>query len=343
MLPIVLISHNKMFVKSVPSDNLAEEIFEEGLRPRQWKEYIGQESIKQNLSVMIEAAKKRSEPLEHVLFYGSSGLGKTTLAHVIANEMSSHIVTCTGPTLERPGDLAAILTNLEEGDILFIDECHRLKKPIVETLYSAMEDFVLHIISGRGALARTMDIDVARFSLIGATTSPASLPSPMRNRFGAIFQFQFYLQREMEQIVQRSASLMGVSITPEALSLVASRSRQTPRVANRLLKRARDFASIENNGVVTPKIAERTFDSLGVDACGLEAGDRNLLELLITKFRGGPVGLETLAAALSEESDTILDMYEPYLLQLGLLERTARGRIATQRAYQHLNKSHTLI
>lgn len=332
-----------MFVKSGNEDAALEEALEEGLRPRRWEEYVGQEGIKHNLSVMIEAAKKRAEPLEHVLFYGSSGLGKTTLAHVIANQLGSHIVTCTGPTLERVGDLAAILTNLEEGDVLFIDECHRLKKPIMETLYSAMEDFVVHLIGGKGALAHTMDLEIAKFSLIGATTSPASLPSPMRNRFGAIFQFQFYLQREMEQIIQRSASLMGVAITSEALSSIAARSRQTPRVANRLLKRARDFASIENNGVVSPGIAERTFEALGIDQRGLEAGDRNLLEILITKFQGGPAGLETLAAALSEESETILDIYEPYLLQLGFLERTSRGRVATHRAYQHLNKHRALV
>ncbi|MBI2002974.1 MAG: Holliday junction branch migration DNA helicase RuvB [Candidatus Wildermuthbacteria bacterium] len=332
-----------MFVKSEHDGTEIEEVFEEGLRPRQWGDYVGQESIKQNLSVMIEAAKKRAEPIDHVLFYGSSGLGKTTLAHVIAHELGSHITTCTGPTLERVGDLAAILTNLEEGDVLFIDECHRLKKPIMETLYSAMEDFSLHLISGKGALAHTMDLDLPKFSLIGATTSPASLPSPMRNRFGAIFQFQFYLQHEMEQIIRRSASLMGVSVTPEALSLIASRSRATPRVANRLLRRARDFASIENNGLVSPEVALRTCDSLGIDHHGLEAGDRGLLEILITKFQGGPVGLETLAAALSEESETILDIYEPYLLQLGFLERTPRGRIATHRAYHHLGKSRGLV
>lgn len=332
-----------MFVKPESENSVPEEVFEEGLRPQRWEEYIGQEGIKHNLSVMIEAAKKRSEPLEHVLFYGSSGLGKTTLAHVVSNHLGSRIVTCTGPTLERVGDLAAILTNLEEGDVLFIDECHRLKKPIMETLYSAMEDFVVHLVAGKGALAHTMNLEIAKFSLIGATTSPASLPSPMRNRFGAIFQFQFYLAHEMEQIVKRSASLMAVDITPEALSLIAARSRQTPRVANRLLKRARDFASIENNGVISPAIAERTFDALGIDHCGLEAGDRNLLLALITKFQGGPAGLETLAAALSEESETILDIYEPYLMQLGFLERTSRGRVATRQAYQHLNKRHTLI
>lgn len=329
-----------MFVNSTAEPQEEDEILDSNLRPKGWNDYIGQRQIKDNLKVIIEAAKKRAEPIEHLLFYGNSGLGKTTLAHVVANELGAGIHVCSGPSVERPGDLASILTNLEEGDVLFLDECHRLHAPIMETLYSAMEDFKLHLIVGRGPMARTMDIDLPKFSLIGATTRPASLTSPFRNRFGAIFQFEFYAQQDIEQIIARSASILQIAVHPDALSIVASRARFTPRVANRLLKRARDFAMIQNSSAVTKDIAELALSALGIDHLGLEAGDRRLLETLIDKFGGGPVGIQTLAAATQEEEDTILDMYEPYLLQCGLLERTSRGRVATRRAHQHLNKKH---
>lgn len=317
-----------------------DEVLDSSLRPKGWNDYIGQQQVTNNLKIIIEAAQKRGEPIEHLLFYGNSGLGKTTLAHVVSNELGSRIHVCSAPSVERAGDLASILTNLEEGDVLFLDECHRLHASIMEMLYSAMEDFRLHLIVGKGPMARTMDIDLPKFSLIGATTRPASLPSPLRNRFGAVFQFEFYAQEDIERILERSASLLGVDIHPSALSVIASRSRFTPRVANRLLKRARDFASIQNTEL-TKDIAEFALSSLGIDTLGLEAGDRRILETLIHKFNGGPVGIQTLAAATQEEEDTILDMYEPYLLQLGFLERTPRGRVATNPAYNHLNLKHT--
>ncbi|MBI2573963.1 MAG: Holliday junction branch migration DNA helicase RuvB [Candidatus Wildermuthbacteria bacterium] len=325
-----------MFVNSQPQAQEEDEVLDSSLRPKGWSDYIGQRHITDNLKIIIEAAKKRKEPIEHLLFYGNSGLGKTTLAHVVSNELGSRIHVCSAPSVERAGDLASILTNLEEGDVLFLDECHRLHAPIMEMLYSAMEDFRLHLIVGKGPMARTMDIDLPKFSLIGATTRPASLPSPLRNRFGAVFQFDFYAQEDIERILARSASLLQVDILPEALSFVASRSRFTPRVANRLLKRARDFASIQNTAV-TKEIAEYELSALGIDSLGLEPGDRRILETLISKFNGGPVGIQTLAAATQEEEDTILDMYEPYLLQLGFLERTPRGRMATKSAHSHLS------
>lgn len=325
-----------MFVNSQPQAQEEDEVLDSSLRPKGWSDYIGQRHITDNLKIIIEAAKKRKEPIEHLLFYGNSGLGKTTLAHVVSNELGSRIHVCSAPSVERAGDLASILTNLEEGDVLFLDECHRLHAPIMEMLYSAMEDFRLHLIVGKGPMARTMDIDLPKFSLIGATTRPASLPSPLRNRFGAVFQFDFYAQEDIERILARSASLLQVDILPEALSVVASRSRFTPRVANRLLKRARDFASIQNTAV-TKEIAEYALSALGIDSLGLEPGDRRILETLISKFNGGPVGIQTLAAATQEEEDTILDMYEPYLLQLGFLERTPRGRMATKSAHSHLS------
>ncbi len=325
-----------MFVNSQPQAQEEDEVLDSSLRPKGWSDYIGQRHITDNLKIIIEAAKKRKEPIEHLLFYGNSGLGKTTLAHVVSNELGSRIHVCSAPSVERAGDLASILTNLEEGDVLFLDECHRLHAPIMEMLYSAMEDFRLHLIVGKGPMARTMDIDLPKFSLIGATTRPASLPSPLRNRFGAVFQFDFYAQEDIERILARSASLLQVDILPEALSVVASRSRFTPRVANRLLKRARDFASIQNTAV-TKEIAEHALSALGIDSLGLEPGDRRILETLISKFNGGPVGIQTLAAATQEEEDTILDMYEPYLLQLGFLERTPRGRMATKSAHSHLS------
>ncbi len=323
-----------MFVKDP-----TEEALERDLRPRRWDEYLGQKRVKDNLKVIIEAAKKRQDPLEHLLFYGSPGLGKTTLAYVIANELGAHIKTCTGPTLERAGDLASLLTNLEEGDILFLDECHRMQKSVMEMLYSALEEFQLHLIMGRGPMARTMDLDLPRFTLIGATTRMALLPSPFRNRFGAIFQLQFYSQEEIEQILRRSSSLLRMPIDEDALRLISARSRYTPRIANRILKRVRDFATIAESATITREIAEKAFSFLGIDERGLEPADRKILETLIHKFAGKPVGIQALASAVSEDEDTILDLNEPYLLQLGLLERTPRGRVATPLAYRHLHIS----
>src|SRR3989344_3551825 len=319
-----------MFVKDP-----TEEALEKNLRPKRWDEYLGQKKVKDTLKIIIEAAKKRAEPLEHLLFYGSPGLGKTTLAHVIANELGANIKTCTGPTLEKAGDLASILTNLEDGDILFLDECHRMQKAVMEMLYSALEEFQLHLIVGMGPMARTMDLDLPRFTLIGATTRMALLPAPFRNRFGAIFQLQFYTKEEIEQILRRYSALLSIAINEDALHLISTRSRYTPRIANRILKRVRDFATIEGSDTVTKGIAEKAFSFLEIDELGLEPADRKVIEVLIHKFLGGPVGIQALASAVSEEEDTILDLYEPYLLQLGLLERTPRGRVATALAYRH--------
>jgi len=324
-----------MFVKE-SSLSSPEEAIEKNLRPRRWDEYLGQEKVKGNLKVIIEAAQKRAEPLEHLLFYGNPGLGKTTLAYVIANELGAQIKTCTGPTLEKAGDLASLLTNLEDGDILFLDECHRMNKAVMEMLYPALEDFQLHLVMGKGPMARTMDLDLPRFTLIGATTRMALLPAPLRNRFGAIFQLQFYAQEEIEQILRRSSALLQMPIDENALHLISSRSRYTPRIANRILKRVRDFATIEGSNRITKEIAEKAFAFLEIDELGLDPSDLRIIETIVKKFAGGPVGIQGLAAALSEEEDTILDLYEPYLLQLGLLERTPRGRVATPLAYRHL-------
>lgn len=326
-----------MFVKNPPPTIPPEDITDTTLRPHTWDEYLGQTKVKDNLRIIIEAAKKRGESIEHLLFYGNPGLGKTTLAHVIANEMHVPIRTCTGPTLEKAGDLASLLSNLQDGEILFLDECHRLHKTVMEMLYSALEDFTLHLVMGKGPLARTMDLQLPRFTLIGATTRMALLPAPLRNRFGAIFQLQFYTQEDMEKIVERSSSLLQTPISQEAISLIASRSRSTPRIANRILKRVRDFATIEEVKSIERPLAESALQSLEVDELGLEPADRKILQTIITTFAGGPVGLHALAAAVAEEPDTILDVYEPYLLQIGLMERTARGRIATSQAYKHLH------
>jgi len=306
------------------------------LRPRSWEEYIGQTKVKKNLRIIIEAAKKRSEPIEHLLFYGGSGLGKTSISYLVAKEMGSNIRVTSGPVIEKAGDLAAILTNLSEGDVLFCDEFHRLNKLCEEILYPAMEDFKLNLILGRGPMARTMEIPLARFTLIGATTRLALLSSPLRSRFGATFQLNFYEKEELEKIIQRSAKILEVEIEEEAIKIIASRSRFTPRVANRLLKRVRDFAQVEGKGIITKGIAQKALDFLEIDKLGLEQGDRRILEAIIKKFGGGPAGLQALAATTSEEEDTILDIYEPYLMQLGFIERTPRGRIATKAAYQYL-------
>jgi len=307
------------------------------LRPRAWEDFVGQERIKKNLKIIIQAAKKRKEPCcEHLLFYGGSGLGKTTLSHLIAQEMGANIKVTSGPAIEKAGDLAAILTNLSEGDVLFVDELHRLYIAIEEFLYPAMEEYKLHIVLGKGPMARTMEIALPRFTLIGATTRIALLSSPLRSRFGATFQLNFYNQEDVEKIIERSARILKVQIEPKAIREIAKRSRFTPRVANRLLKRVRDWAQVEADGIVTKKIAQKALGFLEIDKMGLEEGDRRVLKAIIEKFNGGPVGLQAIAAATSEEIDTILDIYEPYLMQLGFVERTPRGRVATKLAFEHL-------
>ena len=299
------------------------------------------------MRIILTAAKQRGQSPDHLLLYGNSGLGKTTLAHLVALEMGKQIRITTGPAIERAGDLAAILTNLAEGDVLFVDEIHRMHKTIEEYIYPAMEDYKLNLILGKGPMARTMELHLPRFTLIGATTRPGLLSTPLRNRFGGTFQLNFYKPEDIEKIIERSARLLGISIHPDAVQIIAKRSRFTPRVANRLLKRVRDFAQVKNQGVVTKEIAKLALESLEVDHQGLEPGDIKILLALIEKFDGGPVGLQSLAAAALEEEDTILDMYEPYLMQLGFLERTPKGRVASKLAYEHLglkyNKTNNLI
>lgn len=306
------------------------------LRPQTLTEYVGQEKVKENLSIFIEAAKKRGDALEHVLLYGNPGLGKTTLAHVIAHEMGSGIKVTSGPAIEKSGDLAAILSNLQEGDVLFIDEIHRLNKSIEEILYPAMEDYALDIIIGKGPSARTLRLELPHFTLIGATTKMSSLSSPLRDRFGVTFQLDFYTDNELQQIVERSAHLLGARINPDASCEIAQRCRKTPRIANRLLKRIRDFAEVKGDGTITPEMTRAALQMMDIDALGLDATDRKILEAIAHKFSGGPVGLNTLAAATAEEMETIETIYEPFLLQLGFIERTPRGRKATNRCYEHL-------
>lgn len=307
------------------------------LRPKDWNDFIGQERVKKNLGIILAAVKKRGDPsCEHLLLCGNSGLGKTSLAYIIAKQMNSNIRTIAGPTIQKTGDLAAILTNLEEGDILFCDECHRMNKLIEEFLYPALEEFRLNLVLGTGPMARTMEIKLPRFTFIGATTRIALLSAPLRNRFGATFQLNFYQQEDIEKIIQRSSKLLDIDIEPEAIKIIAQCSRFTPRVANRLLKRLRDFAQVEGKGIITKNIARKSLEFLEIDELGLESGDRKILEAIIKKFEGGPVGLQALASATSEEEDTILDIYEPYLMQLGFIERTPKGRTATKIAYQHL-------
>lgn len=321
----------------VVKDKTEDEFLDKTLRPKSWEEYIGQEQVKRNVKIIIEAAKKRKEPPEHLLFYGSSGLGKTTLAYLIAKELEVEMKITSGPAIERPGDLAAILSNLKEGEILFIDEIHRLNRTCEELIYPALEDFKLNIVVGKGPMARTLEIKLPRFTLIGATTRIAQLTSPLRNRFGAIFQLKFYNEKEIEKIVERSAKILNVEIEKKAIEIIAKRSRFTPRIANRLLKRIRDFAQVKGDGRVTQKIAQEALESLEIDHLGLEPVDRKILETIIHKFNGGPVGIQALAAALSEEVNNILEVYEPYLLQLGLIKRTPRGRMVTELALKHLN------
>ncbi len=320
--------------------NKEDEVLDSALRPKKWSDYVGQSKIKENIRIIITAAKQRNQSPDHLLLYGSSGLGKTTLAQLVALEMGKEIRITSGPAIERAGDLAAILTNLNEGDVLFLDEIHRISKTVEEYLYPAMEEYKLNLILGKGPLARTMELKIPKFTLIGATTRPALLSAPLRNRFGATFQLNFYTEDDIKKIVERSASLLKIKINPEALDIIAKRSRFTPRVANRLLRRVRDFAEVEGDGMVTKEIAEHALDFLEVDHVGLEPGDKKILLALIEKFNGGPVGLQSLAAAAMEEEDTILDMYEPYLMQMGFIERTPRGRVASRMAYEHLGILH---
>jgi Holliday junction DNA helicase RuvB len=307
------------------------------LRPSRWDEYIGQRSIKENLRILIDAAKKRSEPIEHLMFYGPAGLGKTTLAHLVAREMGAQMKITSGPAIERVGDLASILTNLSDGDILFIDEVHRLNKLVEEILYPAMEARSLDIIIGKGPAARTIQLDLPAFTLVAATTRIAMLSSPLRSRFsGGTFRLEFYSEDDIKEILRRSARLLGIETDETALTEIAKRSRFTPRIANHLLKRCRDVAMVRGDGIISLKIARTALELLDIDEAGLESEDRRILEILINKFAGGPVGLGTLAASASEETSTIEEIHEPYLLRLGFIERTPRGRVATARAYEHL-------
>ncbi len=324
----------------ITTENLEEDIkIENHLRPQLLNDYIGQEKAKKTLKVYIEAAKSRQEALDHVLFYGPPGLGKTTLAGIIANEMNVNLKITSGPAIEKPGEMAAILNNLQEGDVLFIDEIHRLNRQVEEVLYPAMEDYAIDIMIGKGASARSIRLDLPKFTLVGATTRAGMLTAPLRDRFGVVHHLEFYTEEELQTIIIRSAGVLGVEIEPAGALEMARRSRGTPRLANRLLKRVRDFAQVKYDGVITKEVAMYALDLLDVDKYGLDHIDRNILLTIIEKFNGGPVGLDTLAASIGEDSGTIEDVYEPYLLKNGFLQRTPKGRVVTERAYHHLGIS----
>lgn len=321
----------------ITNHELVEDTFEETIRPDSIDEYIGQTEVKENLDIYIKAAKMRDESLDHVLLYGPPGLGKTTLAYIIANELGSNIKTASGPSIEKTGDLAAILSTLEEGDVLFIDEIHRIPKYIEEILYPAMEDFKLDIIVGSDSTSRNIRIDLPPFTLVGATTRAGDLSSPLRDRFGIISKLKFYTEDELKEIVKRTGRVLNTQIDEDAAYELARRSRGTPRIANRLFKRVRDFAYVMNDGIIDLEITKTALDRLKVDSLGLDDTDYNLLKSIIEKFNGGPVGIEAIASSIGEEQSTIEDVYEPYLLQIGLLKRTSRGRMVTEKAYKHLN------
>ena len=328
-------------VRLVGGGDREEDVWQYSLRPKYFNEYIGQREAKDNLNIYIQATKQRGEALDHVLLYGPPGLGKTTLAGIIANELGVNFRITSGPAIEKAGDLAAILTNLDEHDVLFIDEIHRLSRSVEEVLYSAMEDYALDIIIGKGPSARSVRIDLPQFTLVGATTRAGALAAPLRDRFGIVSRLEYYKQDELEFIVTRAADILNIGIEQAGASEIARRSRGTPRIANRLLKRVRDFAQVVGNGVITADIADEALKRLHVDKMGLDRIDRRVLKCIIENYDGGPVGIETIAAAVSEERDTIEDVYEPYLMQLGFLGRTPRGRVATKLAYDHLGISQT--
>lgn len=315
-----------------------EQVIENTLRPRDFDNYIGQDRLKKNIKLAIDAAQKREEPLDHVLLHGPPGLGKTTMASVIANEMGAQIRVTSGPAIERAGDLASLLTNLSDGDILFVDEIHRLNRTVEEVLYSAMEDFKLDIMLGKGPSARSLRLDLPKFTIIGATTRTGSLAAPLRDRFGMIHRLEFYKPEEIQEIIQRAAKILNVKIDAPAASELAQRARLTPRIANRLLKRVRDYADVNGDGIIDTELSYKALDLLDIDELGLDTTDRALLVAIIDNYDGGPVGVETLAALTAEERGTIEDFYEPYLMQIGLLERTPRGRKVTPKAYKHLDK-----
>lgn len=325
-------------IKKVQDIKPEDQTIDSILRPSGWEEYIGQENVKENLKIILEAARRRSEPVDHLLFHGQAGLGKTTLANLVAKEMGANIKITTGPAIEKMGDLAAILSNLEPNDILFVDEIHRLNRLVEEVLYPALESRKLHIIIGKGAGARTISLDLPPFTLVGATTRVNLLSEPLRSRFGAIFRLDYYEHKDIERIIERSAKILGIDIQPAALAVLAKASRFTPRIANRLLKRVRDYAEVHGSGVITEDVAKKTLEVLEIDALGLEMYDRLLLQTIIDKYGGGPVGINTMAATLNEDRDAIENVYEPYLIKLGLLKRTPSGRVVETLAFEHLNK-----